>query len=156
MRIGDFDLGLKHVLIVAFALIVIIGIFSFMGGSGNSTVYGVNFHIPDGYDEVEQQEVKNGVGESYKYSNNEYHEVIFIDVKDTTADNISQIKVNYPGVKQKTVIDGKEGILVMTSSTGVRNNFYYVEDGKLIHINAPFTDVQNGLHNEDVIAEIIQ
>lgn len=156
MKIGDFDLSQKHVIIIVFILIVIIGIFSFIGGSGDATVYGVSFNIPDGYDEIEQQEVKKGVGESYSYSNNEYHEVIFIDVKDTTADDISQIKINYPGVKQKTVIDGKEGILVMTSSTGVRNQFYYIEDGKLVHINAPFVDVQNSLNNEDVIAEIIK
>lgn len=156
MKIGDFDLSFKHIFIVVFVLIGFIGIFSFMGNSGDSAVYGISFHIPDGYDEVEKQQLKNGVGESYKYSNNEYHDVIFIDVKDTTADDISQIKINYPGVKQKTVIDGKDGILVLTSSAGVRNHFYYIEDGKLIHINAPYTDVQNNLHNEDVISEIIK
>lgn len=156
MKIGDFDLTLKQILIIVFALILVIGIFSLMGGNGDVSVYGVSFHIPNGYNEMEQQPVTKGVGESFSYSNKEFNEFISITVKDTNATDISQIKFNYPSIKSNTVIDGKEGVLAMTSATGVRNHFFYIENGKLIHIDAPFTDPQNNLHNEDVIAEIIK
>ncbi len=155
MKIGDFDLSLKSIIIIAFVLIVIIGIFSFTGNGGDVSVYGVGFHIPDGYNEVKEQEV-DGVGESYEYINNENHDVIFITVKDTNASDISQLRFNYPSVKQHTVIDGKEGLLAMTSGTGVRNHFFYIENGKLIHINAPFTDVGSGLSDEELLAQIIK
>ncbi|WP_407424655.1 hypothetical protein [Methanobrevibacter sp.] len=155
MKIGDFELSLKQILIIVIALIVIIGIFSWVFSSNDVSVYGVNFHIPNGYNEIEQQPLTKGVGESFSYSNKEYHEDIYITVKDTNASDISQIKFNYPSVKTNAVIGGKEGILAMTG-TGVRNHFLYIENGKLIHIDVPFTDPQNNLHDEDVIAEIIK
>lgn len=154
MKIGEFEISLKTIALIIVALIIIFGIISFFSGSNSVNVYGLEFNIPAGFDDVEKEEVSGGIGESYTFTNKEFGEFISISVEDTDASDISQFDYKYPSIKEHTVINGKEGLFVMPSSMGYF--FFYIDNGKLVSISVPLVDPSSGLNGEELLAEIIK
>ena len=155
ISLKKFNLNLKSIIIIIAVVIILIGAFSFVMGNGDVTVNGISFHIPNGYDKVEEVNLDEGVeGEGFTYTNDENHDFIKIEVRNVDMDDINDLKINFPAVKQSKTINGKEGILAMDSQS--RNHFYYVEGDKLVCINAPFVELVTGKNDEDVIADIIK
>lgn len=156
ISLGNFNFSLKSIIIIIVALIILIGVFSMLMGNGNDvTVNGISFHLPDGYNKVEEITLDEGVkGEGFSYSNDADHEFTKIEVRDVDMKDINDLKINFPATKQSVTIDGKEGILALDSSS--RNHFYYLEGDKLVCINAPFVEIVTGKSNEDVISDIIK
>ena len=55
IKIGGFDLNFKLIVILLVAIIVILGIMSIVTSGGHDvSVNGVNFHLPNGFDDVEE------------------------------------------------------------------------------------------------------
>lgn len=155
ISLKKFNLNLKSIIIIIAVVIILIGAFSFVMGNGDVTVNGISFHIPNGYDKVEEVNLDEGVeGEGFTYTNDETHDFIKIEVRNVDMDDINDLKINFPAVKQSKTINGKEGILAMDSQS--RNHFYYLEGDKLVCINAPFVELVTGKNDEDVIADIIK
>lgn len=155
ISLKKFNLNLKSIIIIIAVVIILIGAFSFVMGNGDVTVNGISFHIPNGYDKVEEVNLDEGVeGEGFTYTNDENHDFIKIEVRNVDMDDINDLKINFPAVKQSKTINGKEGILAMDSQS--RNHFYYLEGDKLVCINAPFVELVTGKNDEDVIADIIK
>ena len=97
------------------------------------------------------KELKNVIREKV---DSQDHDFIKIEVRNVDMDDINDLKINFPAVKQSKTINGKEGILAMDSQS--RNHFYYLEGDKLVCINAPFVELVTGKNDEDVIADIIK
>ena len=96
ISLGNFNFSLKSIIIIIVALIILIGVFSMLMGNGNDvTVNGISFHLPDGYNKVEEITLDEGVkGEGFSYSNDADHEFINIEVRDVDMKDINDLKIN--------------------------------------------------------------
>ena len=127
--------------------------------NNNLTMNGINFNIPDGYEEVEQEsdsnsddddyddekkedidgtQVDNTVKSEFKNSNKEEIKIVIGE----KSNNQKIESINPPNAEQKTIND-KEGYLINDNGKAV---FEYIQDGKIVKIEAV---------NEDVISQII-
>ena len=95
--------------VVIFSLSTASAFWPFDSGT-DVTVNGVNFHLPDGFDEVEPEDLDSvNYNEAFSYTNNENHEYITIGVMDHDGDADSLYSSLISKGYQKEVIDGKEG-----------------------------------------------
>jgi len=147
------------------------GGFDFLGGSGTVTIDKIDFNIPSGYEELEEDNSNNDfyndeISDEYEKFNvetknfqktkpdpehpgmasiilGEMHISIISDSKDLSLDDVK----NNSAYDNKT-INGKSGLY---KEGEYSNTFYYVENGKLIRIDGYQND--GDLNFEDVIVE---
>lgn len=132
-------------------------IWPFDGGS-DVTVNGINFHLPDGFNHVEKEQLNsnsNSYYEAYTYDNENNHEFIKICVVDFDGDETSLYNsLIKQGFTQKT-INGKEGYGRIYSG-GPRYGYGYVENDKYVILDIPFVYADEGLQHDELLAEIIK
>lgn len=156
IKIGEFDLKFKHLIIGLVAIIIILALSSFISGGGHDvTVNGVGFHLPNGFDEVKENSVDTTLqGESYTYDNNENHEFIKISVYNSERDKSGiYSSLSQKGFSQET-IDGKDGYGAL--SYGLRYNYCYVDGDKYVILDVPWVYADEGMQHDDVVKEIIK
>lgn len=120
------------------------------------TVNGVNFHLPDGFKEVEQETLNTtNYNEAFTYENDENNEFIKIAVMDFDGDANSLYDTFSNQGYQKKVIDGKEGY-GMVFTPGPRYGFYYLDNNKYVILDIPFVYAEEGMQHEELLAEIIK
>ena len=150
--------------LIFFFLLIFLVIFSLSTASAfwpfdsgtDVTVNGVNFHLPDGFDEVEQENVDSvNYCEAFAYTNNENHEYIKIAVMDFDGDANSLYSSLINNGYKKEVIDGKEGY-GMIYSGGPRYGYCYLDNDKYVVLDIPFVYADEGMQHDDLLAEIIK
>lgn len=130
------------IIFIAFISISSVSAFWFFDSGNDVTVYGENFHIPDGYDDIQEIELNSsGTYEAFNYTNNENHEFIEIMVLDCPNVNSTIHSLLEQGYKP-TTIDGKEGYYKYFYNIGLVG-FSYFENNKRIFLVVPY------LHNCD-------
>ena len=120
------------------------------------TVNGVNFHLPDGFDDVKENYLDSPSNyEAYTYENDDAHEYIQICVMDTDLDKQSIYdSLCRKGYGYETV-NGKDGV-GRISTPGPRYGFFYVENNKYVMVDIPFVYAEEGLQHDELLAQIIK
>lgn len=120
------------------------------------TVNGVNFHLPDGFDDIEKENFDGTTyNEVFTYTNDEHHEFIKICVMDFDGDkNVLYKSLKDKGFK-KEIIDGKEGYGRIYSG-GPRYGYFYLENNKYVMLDIPFVYADEGMQHDELLAEIIK
>lgn len=140
--------------LAALILIVIVVIVAFMlvgsgsdeqssyGGGYDMEIYGVKFHIPEGFEETYHAGPFSN-GETVDFRSDDYDD-LEIDVSPYYNVNLNS---NHVKVKYSKNIDGVDGTIVFYDSN--RISFYYEHDGYLIKLNT------NSPHYEDLFSSVI-
>lgn len=144
------------VLCVTFASIASVSAFWPFDSGSDVTVNGVDFHLPDGFDDVKKYTLDtNKPYEAFTYTNDENHEYIQIAVVDFDGDvNSLDKSLTKEGFIKETV-DGKDGYGKIYSG-GPRYGFVYLDGNKYVMINIPFVYADEAMQHEDLLAEIIK
>lgn len=142
-------------LAVIFSLSSVNAFWPFDSGT-DVTVNGVSFHLPKGFDEVEQEHADSvSYNEVFSYKNNENYQFIKIAVMDYDGDAnslySSLIKKGY----QKEIIDGKEGYGKVFSG-GPRYGYCYLDNNKYVVLDIPYVYADEGMQHDELLAEIIK
>ncbi len=120
------------------------------------TVNGVNFHLPDGFDDVEQENIDSvNYNEAFSYKNNENYEFIKIAVMDFDGDANSLYSSLSNKGYQKEVIDGKEGY-GMVFPGGPRYGYCYLDNNKYVVLDIPYVYAEEAMQHDELLAEIIK
>ena len=142
-------------IIFAILIVFVFGIFFMSGGGNDVTVNGVNFHMLDGFDDIEEEDLGDASSyyEAFAYSNTENIEYIKIAVSDFDGDeSLLYNSLSNQGYKKKT-IDGKDGY---GKNFGVRYGYCYVDNDKYVMFDVPLVYGEEGMKYEDILAEIIK
>ncbi len=141
--------------VVIFSLSSVNAFWPFDSGT-DVTVNGVNFHLPDGFDEVEPVKVDTvSHNEAFSYKNNENYQFIKIVVMDYDGDVNSLYSSLSNNGYQKEVIDGKEGYGKVFPG-GPRYEYCYLENNKYVVLNIPYVYADEGMQHDELLAEIIK
>ena len=141
--------------VVIFSLSTASAFWPFDSGT-DVTVNGVNFHLPDGFDEVEPEDLDSvNYNEAFSYTNNENHEYITIGVMDHDGDADSLYSSLISKGYQKEVIDGKEGYGIIYPG-GPRYGYCYLDNNKYVVLDIPFVYAEEGMQHDELLAEIIK
>lgn len=122
----------KTILIGIVVIVVIVGIISiFSSGSGDNgsyetTVYGVNFHVPEGYEESNRADYTNGEYADFK------KEGWIIEISVSTDTYFKESK--YIDGKVSKTINGKEGTLYVYKAPSNGVSYVYYDQGKQVVI----------------------
>lgn len=128
----------SKLIFISIAIIVVVGIASmlFSGGDGGNeiTVYGVNFNIPDGYEESSRANFTNG--EYVDLSDNG----VIIEISVSTDSHFKESQ--YVTSKFSNTINGKDGtVYTYAHSNGM--SYVYFDQGKRIVIRgATFSELE--------------
>ena len=146
------------ILCVAIASVSSVSAWWIFGGGNDVTVYGFNFHLPDGFDV--DNPVKSDIDDAYEnmvYKNTETGDTVDIAVDNKVADDsaISNSLIK-KGFQQKNIA-GKDGFYKMYLSTDVE--FAYIDNDKVVSIIVPFTYDKYGdnfMKYDELLGEIIK
>ena len=125
----------KLILIVIVIIILLFGISSMFtsgdgsgndGGSYDATVYGINFHIPNGYVESSRGEYTNGEYVDFK------KDAWIIEISVSTATYFKESK--YIDSKLSKTVNGHDGTLYIYKEPSNRMAYVYYDQGKQIVI----------------------
>lgn len=125
----------KTILMGIVVIVVIVGIISVFSSGGNgsyeTTVYGINFHIPEGYEESDRADYTNGEYVDFKKDG----WVIEISVSTDTYFKESK----YIDSKVSKSINGKDGTLYIYKAPSNGVSYVYYDQGKQIVIRGATT-----------------
>lgn len=145
-------------IILCLAFVSITGVSAFWPFDSGSdvTVNGVNFHLPDGFDDVKEDYINTANNyEAYTYSNDDAHEFIKICVMDIDVDKQSIYDSLCSKGYSPEKVNGKEGV-GRISTPGPRYGYFYIENNKYVMMDIPFVYADEGLQHEELLAEIIR
>lgn len=155
MKIGEFEISLKIIVIIFVALIIVLGLISLFSGGDSQSINGIGFNIPKGFDEMQQKTLDSNVPyEAYKFKNSNNHEFIEIAVFDTDLSSINDVQSSFKQNKNPLTINGKEGLYCY--SLGSRIGYYYVDNGKLVTIDVPYLYEDTVQKYDELLGEIIR
>ncbi len=128
----------------------------FFDGGKDITVNGLNFHIPEGFEEDSDKYEVTDKNERVQYKNGD-NDILGIQVTnlanpDTTSAKQLDFGV-HKGAMVKKSISGKDGF-VSFEYRGLAG-YYYVEDGKLVTISSSFV-LGDGTAYDAFLAEVIK
>ena len=146
------------ILCVAVASVSSVSAWWIFGGGSDVTINGVDFHIPEGFDDVTQDTINiNTAYEAYTQTNPETHDYFSIAVYDNPNDEQNTINNLINMHYKKVDIKGKEVYYTMlVSSVNSRYDYVYLDNGKYISMEVPIWCDAGGLNSEELVNEIIK
>lgn len=145
-------------IIFAILIVFVFGIFFMSGGGNDVTVNDINFHIPEGFDDITQNTINtDATYESYTYENPETYDFFTITVYDNPNDEQILIDNLNNANYEKIDIKGKDVYYkLLLGSPDTRYHYVYSENGKYISMEIPAFCDAKALDSEELVNEIIK
>lgn len=158
---GGINIKKKKILFALIILLIAISSMSavsaswFFDGGKDIAVNGLNFHIPEGFEEDTSKHEITDKSETVEYKNG--YQILHISVRTFDNPDITSAKQmdwgKHAGAMVEKSISGKDGI-VSYEFRGLAG-YYYVEEGRLVTIVCPFI-LDDGTRYDNFLSEVIK